>query len=370
MNFFDVLDVASDTAITTIPDETRFWMIRTKKGYFYNEFIKNSFVALGWNIVNSSSDLSEQSLAELKDYLTYHYGESRPTGSVNKCKNFMFEIKKGDILLIPNNGSTEITLAKAGEYYEEPAMSIEHELETIAKIENHEYEIDSVLCPYQKRRYIDVLCTLDTERLRYRLRRAISSYHGISCFDEYAEDILSCIYDGFTFRGDVLFSINVTKREPIRPREVSKLMYSLTEFFCEIVDENILSTAINLNSPGKITVKLRDGFRLLTAHKTFLISLFLIVTGGSGLGFEFPGVLGFIKEAKTMEIEIESKKAELQGKQIENALKTIELVKEAEDAGVDINKVCGSLEILNELDENLEFKSSQEFGTRSNAIEE
>ena len=371
MDFLDALNVVNNATVKIVPDETRFWMIRTKRGYFYDEFIESGFVALGWNIINNTTDFGEQSIDTLKDYLTYHYGESRPMGPVNKCKNFMFEIKAGDILLIPNNGSTEITLAKAGAYYEQPGMSVENELETIAKIEDHECEINSVLCPYKKRRQIEILCTIDTERLGYRLRRAISSYHGISCFDEYAEDILCCIYDGFTFNGNVLFSINVSKKEPIRPREISKLMYGLTEFFCEIVDEDILSTTINLNSPGKVTVKLRDGFHCLTTHKTFLICLFLVVTGGSGLGFEFPGLIGFIKEAKTMEIQIENEKAELQGKQLDNALKAIELVKEAEEAGVDIDKVCASLEILNELDADLKFESNQDFGvaTESNAVE-
>ena len=57
---------------------------------------------------------------------------------------------------------------------------------------------------------------------------------------------------------------------------------------------------------------------------------------------------------------------------MDNALKAIELVKEAEEAGVDIDKVCASLEILNELDADLKFESNQDFGvaTESNAVED
>lgn len=371
MDLLDVLQIANNNVITVVPSETRFWMIRTKKGYFYDEFVKEGFVALGWNIINNTTDFSEQSIDTLKTRLTYQYGEDRPMGPVNKCKNFMFEIKEGDILLIPNNGSSIITLAKAGQYYEDTDQSIESELEIIAKIENHEYEINSISCPYKKRRHIEVLCTVDTDRLGYKLRRAISSYHGISCFNEYAEDILCCIYDGFSFKENMIFSINISKKNPIKPREISKLMYGLTEFFCEIVDEDILSTTINLNSPGKVTVKLHQGFQYLTTHKAMLIGMLLLITGGSCFGFEFPGILGFIKDAKTMEIQIESEKAELQGKQLDNALKAIELVKEAKEAGIDIDKVCDSLEIVNELAPALKFQNNKEFGvaTMSNAIE-
>ena len=147
-------------------------------------------------------------------------------------------------------------------------------------------------------------------------------------------------------------------------------MYGLTEFFCEIVDEEILSTTISLNSPGKVTVKLRDGFKYLTTHKKFLIGLFFLVTGGSCFGFEFPGVIGFVKDVRCMETEIEIQKTELQGKELDNILKAIEVVKEAKENGIDIDKVCGSLEILNDLNTSLQFQSNKEFetATMSNAI--
>ena len=52
MNYSDeltVLNAILNYKIPEIPEDTRFWMIRTKKGYFYNEFIGKKFVALAWN---------------------------------------------------------------------------------------------------------------------------------------------------------------------------------------------------------------------------------------------------------------------------------------------------------------------------------
>ena len=40
------LDSILNYEIKIIDKETRFWMIRTKKGYFYNEFISNSFIGI------------------------------------------------------------------------------------------------------------------------------------------------------------------------------------------------------------------------------------------------------------------------------------------------------------------------------------
>lgn len=361
MDISNYMSIINNYSIIQIPKTTRFWMIRTKKGYFYEEFIKANFVALGWNIIGNDTDFSEQSLATIKEYLKFDYGESRPMGAINKCKNFIHEIQKGDILLIPNSGSSFITLAEAGEYYEDDKLTFEIEKETISKIENNEYQINTVKCPYRKRRKIKVLNTIDSERLSYKLRKAISSFHGISNFDLYAGDILCSIYDCCTFQDDVFFSLNISKNEPIRPREISKLMYGLNEFFCELVDEDILSTEINLNSPGRVIIKLKEGFKFIVKQKIPLVCLFLIVTGGSAFGCEFPGIVGFIKDVSVLGFEVKEKKLELQGKELDNTLKMLEIIKDAKEVGVDIDKIYKSLAILNELDVDLQFEAYQEF---------
>lgn len=63
------LDSILNYEIKIIDKETRFWMIRTKKGYFYNEFISNSFIALAWNTITSATDFSEESQDVLKDQI-------------------------------------------------------------------------------------------------------------------------------------------------------------------------------------------------------------------------------------------------------------------------------------------------------------
>ena len=40
-----LLDELLNFSVPVIPSTTRFWMIRTQRGYFYNEFITKRFVA-------------------------------------------------------------------------------------------------------------------------------------------------------------------------------------------------------------------------------------------------------------------------------------------------------------------------------------
>lgn len=44
--------------IKKINPGTKFWMVRTKKGIFYDEFIREGFIALGWNAIAKDKILS------------------------------------------------------------------------------------------------------------------------------------------------------------------------------------------------------------------------------------------------------------------------------------------------------------------------
>lgn len=371
------LKVLESFEIRNISEEKRFWMIRTKKGYFYDEFINDKFVALGWNIITSGTDMGNQSIDTLKQMIKREYGDSIPMGSINKCKSFIYDIKEGDYIVIPNKGSTEIAFVKAGQYFEDNSCDLNEEKRVISKIENKEYEISQVKCPYKKRRNIEILNIVSINTLGYGLRKAISSYHGISNFDEYVIDILNGIYDCYAYCGDIHLSVNITKQGELKPREISRLLYALTEIFCELVDEDAISTTINLNSPGSVRIKLKQGFKNISKVKVPLICLFLAVTGGSGFGFELPGLAGAIKEYRTMDIEIkktkvdlelkevelETKEEQLEAQKLENAKILLEVLKEAEAQGFNAEDVLKQFEMLQDLDKSLHFETKENRNT-------
>lgn len=359
----DFLQQSLGYSIREIPEGVKFWMVRTKMGYFYDEFVRNGFVALGWNIIKKDTDLRESALDGVKEQIWAIYGDERQMGPINKCKRFMNEIKVGDYFIIPNNGSSKLAIAIAGEYYEKD-IDYEIERESIRKIENHECEITEIECPYRKRRKINVIKIVETNLASYDLRKAVSTYHGLSGFDNYAEDILNCIYDCYAYLGNVIITVNITKTDPIRPREISKLMYALTEYFCGIVEEDILSTTMNLNSPGQVRMKLKDGFNSLTKAKMPLVFAFIAMTGGSAFGFELPGISGAIKDWKTMNIEIEKEQVELERtklaadkEKIENVKLYIDLMENAEAEGVDTEYMAEQLDLFYNLDGTLHFEA-------------
>lgn len=62
--FDDVLKIAESQAhsIPIVDDTINFWMVRSKKGIFYNEYIENEYIAIGWNVLtpNNLSNTDEQ----------------------------------------------------------------------------------------------------------------------------------------------------------------------------------------------------------------------------------------------------------------------------------------------------------------------
>lgn len=151
-------------------------------------------------------------------------------------------------------------------------------------------------------------------------------------------------------------------------------MYGVTELFCNVIEEEAITVTVNLNSPGKITVILQDGYRKLKKGAIPLLALYLFVFGGSGFGFEFPGlgegIINFIEEYKTLNVEIELKEEELKGKKLENYKAAIELIEMSKDTEINMDKILSDLKIINELDDSLQFESNKEFAISSQEKEE
>lgn len=64
--------------IPDVSDNTNFWLIRTMKGYFYDEFINQNYVALGWNFVTQNTSFDKMNIEILKDQIKERYEDKRP----------------------------------------------------------------------------------------------------------------------------------------------------------------------------------------------------------------------------------------------------------------------------------------------------
>ena len=232
--------------------------------------------------------------------------------------------------------------------------------------------VDSKFAETAKRNNINVQISLDgTDESSHEYVRGKGTWdkaiNALQILNEYDVDILNCLYNCYTYKGNMMYSLNIAKKEPIKARELSKLMYGITELFCNLTEEDLVTVTINLNSPGKVTVVLKEGYNKLKKGAIPLLAIYLFVFGGSGFGFEFPGlakgIINTIEEYRTMETEVELKKEELKGKQLENykaAMEVINMSKDTEN-DIDIDKVLKDLKLIDELNDSLKFESNIDF---------
>ena len=345
----DLFDSLLNFKMNEVPENTRFWMIRTKKGYFYHEIFTKNFVALAWNIITQDTNFEQSEL--LNDSVLLHYKEiKRPTLVINKCKSFIYDIKVGDILVIPSEGSRYITFAYAGEYYEEPLKTYELETNIIDRIEDREVRIDEISCPYKKRRHITPIRTVKSAVLNYHLYRAISSYHGINCLDEYGTIILDHIFNYYTFRNCARLVFHVTKDEQITSKEFSGFLYSVNSILSSTgMDEHYISTQASVHSEGDIVFTIREAISWLSSNYLWFVAIVAVIGGGKFLTVDLPGIPKIIKDFMSIKTDKDAKAAELVGKKLENYNKALELMEKMEKSGItmsDLEKIEPSLKLL------------------------
>lgn len=373
--------------IKKINDDTNFWMIRTKGGYFFNEFITKQFIALAWNSIDKNTNFDENEREKLSDSIIMNYEEIKmPTTVINKCNTFINEVKENDIVVIPNKGSEQVVFALAGGYYEDDTKTVELEKKVIKRIEDKDVEINDVSCPYKKRRHITILRVLKGEDIDFKLYKAILNHHGISNLEAYERNILSSIYDVYIFKDSINAVFNVRKADGISPRALSGLLFGFTEYMCMLgIEEKKITTKVNINSPGPIDFNIQDIGNILTNVSAYAIILSFVIGGIRLKGIELPGVVDAIQKilkiktehdmdkAKVDEIYLKNENQKLinDKQDIENKGKKVELyktvdkfIKESEIDELDMNKVVTFLKMIEDSSNRLEVTSVENYEIR------
>ena len=363
----EFLSALNEFTIPEISEETKFWMIRTKKGYFYDEFISRRFVAIGWNAIDKNTDKSERNQETLKRYLEDKYGEKRPQMAINKCIKFISEIEEGDIIIIPNKGTKKITFVKAGEYYEEH-FSEEQELRVIEAIEDREWEVKQVECPYNKRR-IEILKTISVSEINIHLYMALTNYHGLSSMQEYSKMILDSIYPLYVYNNICSLQIGINNKNEINANAISLLVAGVTGCLKGVSGEENIYATMNLNSPGKISCWFsKEGkqngngkkvFDALKSGKSKAIFLLLIVavTGGKAkvgnVELALPGIVKTIEDIKTIDTNIKKKEIEVEKLGMDNFEEKYDIYKKLKEDNIDINEFKNDIDKIIKAGEDL-----------------
>lgn len=307
MDAFDQL-----LSIPRINRDTNFWMIRAKRGFFFDEFLRKEYIAIGWNSILKSmiSDRMTRSQENTqKASIKEIYGESKPGTALNKCIRFCYELKDGDIAVIVDNN--RVAFAYIGEYFEDLSSGFTPKLEK----EMHEQiakanpNVDKFDCPYIKRRKISVIKVLSADdTISPYLQSAIArNWHSLSDLNEYSDLVLSGCFDTYIFKDKLTVTFRVRTKDEINVLDLSNFVLCAAKLLSEDHPERV-HVKTTLHSPGDIILQIGDFFQ---QNPLLLPICYMAIFGGKIGNYEFNSLLGVIKGIVNHKYEKDKKKIEL-----------------------------------------------------------
>ena len=351
--------------IPTISKDTNFWMIRAKRGFFFDEYLNNEFIAIGWNSISKamiSDHLTRAQADGLKKSIKDDYGENKPGTALNKCIRFCYELKPGDIAVIVDNN--RVAFAYIGDYFEEksPELTVELEKETHSQIEKANPITGSFKCPYRKRRKITVIKVLEkNDSVSPYLQNAIArNWHSLSSLNEYADLVLSGCFDTVVFGDKLTITFRVGRKEDINVLDLANFVLFAAKILSDDKPETVC-VKTTLHSPGDVILQI---WNFLHENAFPLIICYVAVFGGKVGNYEFDSIVSIIKgfinikyEKKKQEIELRKMTAE--ASLIEQQARSAELDNIEKERKLQIDNSESYIRPLVNAAQNLDLQPSQ-----------
>lgn len=244
MNITDLID-----SVVEVQQETNYWFIRTDYGRYYDTFVENGFIAIGWNNV-TVSELNELDVFRytIHERLTISEnintasqgGKSKLTSITNKLVKFV-NLKENDVVIIPNQNS--------GQY----AFGV---IQGSAPYTDYGNTLN---CEHQKRRRVKWLAKKTMQELDPMFYKMRFTQHSISSIQEYAPYIDAVTHALFKKNNNTHLVLDIRKEGDINVELLTGLMKNIQTFATKINDDHRFeelvgqsSIKINLQSPGKV----------------------------------------------------------------------------------------------------------------------
>jgi hypothetical protein len=248
--------------IPSVNPERNYWLVRTSAGSNYADFISGNYIAIGWNEVTAFDlhqikmnptdkilyeSIRDKVVSENKtDDEEYSKGtQSYQSRSMGQLLKFVYEIKKGDIVVIPSYNSDSLSF---GEVLSTPLISI-----------NSSKNINEN-CTYEKRKRVKWLKKgVSRNSLESNLYKFIFAHQTVNNITEYSDFINNFLFDFYQVDGNYSLVLRVRSDAKIGAFAMNQFYSDLVGFINENSDaeemqksENSLSVKFDLQSPGII----------------------------------------------------------------------------------------------------------------------
>lgn len=273
------IDKDLDEIIKSLPDVSgrQYWFVRTEGGLFYNPFVESGLIAIGYGRITAEilkphvqKDGSISPKTVGKEIKKRFPDIKKPGLVAAQLIRFVYDIKKGDIVIIPSTATSELAFG----------VVVDNEVfntNFMVARQNQEYSTKTARRVIWKR----FVRRRDVNPNLYSL---FFSHQTISCGNAYAEFIDNALGDFYQKDGKVHLQIRVERPDGINARELFRLGADLLDISGEFLathnmhdETGSVETRINLNSPGAM--------ELITTSFDTAVVIGAIVVGVNGGGF-------------------------------------------------------------------------------------
>lgn len=188
--------------IVQIDPTRKYWLVRTQSGEFYEEFYFDSFIAIGWDVFNDIERFKDVEKSILVKEIEKEYPDVKQPGLIyNQIYRFLFEMKPGDVVMIPSANSTHISF---GVITSEPQV-----------VALKETDIEEGVCPFSKRRNVHWLKTVKRSELDPYLYKMMQSHHTINSASDYSDVIDRTLHSFYFKNGNAHLVLDVKQQKDI-----------------------------------------------------------------------------------------------------------------------------------------------------------
>lgn len=248
----DDIKLLKDLDVPIINADRNYWFVRTQGGDYFEDFYFEGFIGIEWNEVSDLDLIRESDVDAIKGMVFKYYPKIDKVGYVAKqIKKFACDIKKGDIVLIPNKNSEKIAF---GEIKSEPYIYEEDKSQILDFFDD-----DDIKESLKKRIDVKWLKVLKRSELDPYLYKIIYSHSTIVDARPYANFIDRTLHKFYVKNDDAHLTMDVNTRNEIPAIDLSGFIYEtigLVDSFNYNMKMNLekkeISTKINVQSPGII----------------------------------------------------------------------------------------------------------------------
>ena len=246
-------------SVLTFHDDTKFWIVRAEGGKYFDDFIDDNYIGIRYNKVTIKDLESIQTRNEIpsvdtvKDIYKEIYGNGITLDKTRKQKLtehakqtylFTFEMKIGDVILVPNKRSRKFALGiVTSNPYDEEETYIQN------RIDNHTSNgLNFKPSNYVKRRKINFISIVNRNEIPNELSWILSTHQAIINATSAKKKLMPLIFPLFKYQGNYYLRIFSNKGGNLSMKDWAMIVSPDNK-----INTESITMEAEIHSPGFLT---------------------------------------------------------------------------------------------------------------------